>query len=153
VGAIAVAAGLTSGAAAGPQDSQPAPQFVSAPRSGSVGEPVTIAARGLRTSQEAGRAPRDFNYRATFDRLARVDNGLDCVRTIDRPWVGRSRTRTYEWNGRIPRTLRCYARGRFVREIPVRTGTYRWVVGVKRGKRAWDRSASLLVRRVRVTAG
>jgi len=151
-GALALALHTVIGAPAASQASAPTPEFVSAPRNATVGQSVTIAARGLRTAEEAGRARRDFNYRLTFTRLAGT-GGLDCVRTIDRPYVGVSRFRTYEWSGRVPQTLRCYDRGRYIREIPVRNATYRWVVGVKSGKAAWDREASVLVRGVRVRRG
>ena len=137
VTAIAVTLAATATAA-------DAPTLV-APRSAAMGAAVSISATGLKPG---------FFYRATLDQApADKTPGMACVRNIDQPFRVGHADRTYVWRGRVPTTLRCRNThtDKFARVVALKPGTYRWIVGHKVGRAAWDTHATLLVQRVRIT--
>jgi hypothetical protein len=115
-----------------------------APKTGRLGDPLTIRASG-------GLTPALF-YRATFTESAKDRrSGRQCGRNIDRPYrTGTSKTRVYVFRGRIPRTLAC-TQGRRHFTIRVRPGRYVIAVGHKTGKASWDPNAITLRRSIHVT--
>jgi hypothetical protein len=116
-----------------------------APKTGRIGDPLTISASGGLTA--------GLFYRATFTESAKDRRpGRQCGRNIDRPYrTGTSTTRVYVFRGRIPRTLAC-TRGRRHFIIGVRPGRYVIAVGHKTGKASWDPDAITLRRSIQVRA-
>jgi hypothetical protein len=97
-----------------------------------------------------GESARSFRYRLTVDQLRKDRKpGQSCVRDIDTSFPAGSSTATLTWRGRFPSTLRCYdSHNRFVGSVTIKSGAYRFVVGVKVSKGSWDPRGSVLVRRV-----
>jgi hypothetical protein len=114
------------------------------PKTGRIGDPLTISASGGLT--------RGLFYRATFTESARDRRpGRQCGRNIDRPYrTGTSKTRVYVFRGRIPRTLAC-TQGRRHFTIDVRPRRYVIAVGHKTGRASWDPNAITLRRGILIT--
>lgn len=129
-----------------------------------VGEVSTFGARlSVPTSAHTGQSFRavgsnvraGHTYRITFDQLAADKRpGIECARSIDRTYVVKTSGQRLIFKGRIPATLACSrsSGGRLAATVKVTPGLYRWVLAQKTSRAGYDQQASIVVKKVQVSA-